>query len=177
MEQFDILNQNGCPTGAVADKGTALQDGQYYLGVHAYIYNSRNEFLLQQRAFDKEFLPGGWDIHMGHVLAGETSKAGVIREIREEIALSFDDKDLRFVGRVFWEIYHHIIDVYFLKSDFELNQLTLQTNEVVGVKVVSKEDMVSLVSQMDYRPAEYRNMVINEMKNHNMPQSFFQRIL
>ncbi|WP_291573884.1 hypothetical protein [Clostridium sp. UBA4548] len=46
MEQFDILNKNGEPAGLTADKGTELKEGQYYLGVHAYIYNSPNEFLF-----------------------------------------------------------------------------------------------------------------------------------
>jgi hypothetical protein len=31
MEKFDILDKNGELTGQVADKGTDLQDGQYYL--------------------------------------------------------------------------------------------------------------------------------------------------
>jgi len=29
MEQFDILNKNGEPTGLTADKGTEIKEGQY----------------------------------------------------------------------------------------------------------------------------------------------------
>lgn len=164
MEQFDILNKKGEPTGLTAVKGANLKDGQYYLGVHAYIYNSSNEFLLQQRAFNKVFLPGGWDIHMGHVIAGETSKEGIIREIQEEIGLSPLQDDVHFVERVFWEIYHHIIDIYFLKIDFNISQLSLQREEVIGVKAISMDDMVNLVSNMHYRPNQYRGIVKNEIK-------------
>lgn len=158
----------GEPTGLTADKGTELEDGQYYLGVHAYIYNSSNEFLLQQRAFDKAFLPGSWNIHMGHVIAGETSKEGIIREIQEEIGLSFPKNDIHFVGRVFWKIYHHMIDIYFLKIDFNISELSLQSQEVVGVKVISRDDMLALVSNMYYRPIEYREIVTNEINKLNM---------
>jgi isopentenyldiphosphate isomerase len=167
MEQFDILNKNGEPTGLTAYKGAKLKDGQYYLGVHAYIHNSSNEFLLQQRAFNKAFLPGGWDIHMGHAIAGETSKEGIIREIQEEIGLSFLKNDIHFVGRVFWEIYHHMIDIYFLKIDFNISKLSLQSEEVVGVKVISMDDMLALVSNMHYRPNEYREIVTNEINKLN----------
>jgi len=163
MEKFDILDKNGELTGEIADKGTDLKDGQYYLGVHAYIYNSSNEFLLQQRAFDKDFLPGEWDIHLGHVIAGETSKDGMIREIEEELGLVFPSNKIRFVKRIFWEIYNHIIDIYFLNIDFNIDELSLQANEVIGAKTVSKEYMLSLVSDMYYRPEEYREIVMNEI--------------
>lgn len=163
MEKFDILDENGKVTGEIADKGTVLHDGQYYLGVHAYIYNSSNEFLLQQRAFDKDFLPGEWDIHLGHVIAGETSKDGMIREIEEELGLVFPNNKMRFIKRVFWGIYNHIIDIYFLNIDFNIDELSLQPNEVIGVKKVSKEYMLSLVSDMYYRPEEYREIVLNEI--------------
>jgi len=163
MEQFDILDKRGELTGEKADKGTELQDGHYYLGVHAYIYNSSNEFLLQQRSFDKEFLPGGWDIHLGHVAAGESSKEGMTREIKEELGLVFPKDKMRFIGRVFWGIHNHIIDIYFLNIDFNIDELSLQEDEVIGAKVVSKEEMLSLVSNMDYRPEEYREIVKREI--------------
>ena len=164
MEQFDILGMNGEPTGRTADKGTALIDGEYYLGVHAYIYNSRGEFLLQQRSYDKAFLPGGWDIVLEHVIAGETSKEGIIRGIKEEIGLSVPENDVRFVKRFFWEIYHHIIDVYFLQMDFDINALKLQSTEVIAAKVVPKDEILEMVSKMYYRPAEYRRDIALEIK-------------
>jgi isopentenyldiphosphate isomerase len=163
MEKFDILDVSGRPTGLIANKGTLLNEDQYYLGVHAYIYNTRNEFLLQQRALNKEFLPGGWDIHMGHVIAGESSAEGIAREIHEEIGLRFDRGDIRFVGRIVWEIYHHMIDIYFLRSDFAISQLSLQKEEVIGAKFVSQAVMLDLVSKMYYRPVEYRALVTEEI--------------
>jgi len=163
MEQFDILDINGNSTGLIADKGTQLNSGQYYLGVHAYIYNQSLEFLLQQRSYDKTFLPGGWDVHLGHVVAGETSKEGIIREIQEEIGLSAPPNNIYFSGRIVWEYYHHMIDVYFLKADFDINHLTLQRGEVIGAKAVSKDEMLALVSNMYYRPDEYRRHVAHEI--------------
>ena len=177
MELYDILDRNGIPTGKRAQKGTMPKTGTFYLGVHAYIYNSKKEFLLQQRAFDKAFRPGGWDIHMGHVIAGETSKEGMIREISEEIGIYFNDEDMRFVGRVVWEnskasalggdhlclSHNHITDIYFLEYDYTINNLSLQENEVIGAKSVTKDEMLALVERMNYRPAEYRDIVKNEI--------------
>jgi isopentenyldiphosphate isomerase len=159
MEQFDILDFSGERTGLTAYKGTLLSNGQYYLGVHAYICNSSNEFLIQQRALDKGFRPGGWDIHMGHVISGETSKTAIKREVQEEIGLKCRIGDFRFIGRTVWEAYHHMIDVYLIQTDFAVNELSLQKEEVIGVKVISLNDMLALIANMDYRPLEYREMV------------------
>ena len=74
MEQFDIIDRNGIPIGLLANKGTLLQRGQYYLGVHAYIFNSSKEFLVQQRSFTKEFLPGGWMLFWSMLLQEKHQK-------------------------------------------------------------------------------------------------------
>ena len=158
-EQFDILDINGVPTGLTADKGTCLKDGHYYLGVHVYIYNSVGEFLLKQRSYNKNFLPGGWDVVLEHVIAGESSMEGAVRGIAEEIGLSVSESDLDFAGRFVWNKYHHIIDVYFVKANFNVNELSLRNEEVIGTKMVSKDDMMELVSKMDYRPVQYRKHI------------------
>ena len=162
MEQFDILDINGNPMGLKADKGTQLKEGQYYLGVHVYIYNSFGEFLLQQRSYNKAFLPGGWDVVLEHVIAGETSKEAALRGIAEEVGLCVLEGNLNLVKRFVWE--DHIVDVYFVKADFNVNDLKLQSREVIGAKMASKLEMLGWASNMDYRPSEYREYIANAIK-------------
>ena len=50
-------------------------------------------------------------------------------------------------------------DVYFAKANFNVNELSLQNEEVIGAKTVSKDDMLELVSKMDYRPVQYRKHI------------------
>jgi len=57
-----------------------------------------------------------------------------------------------------------MIDIYFLQNDFEIDELRFQRDEVIGAKVVSVLDMLTLVSKMDYRPKEYRTIVSAEIK-------------
>lgn len=162
MEYFDILNRDGSKTGQIAPKDAPLSDNQYDLGVHAYIYNSKGDFLIQKRVDTKTFLPGGWDIHMGHVMAGETSKSAIIREIHEELGVKVDE--VTFLKRIVWEKYNHFIDIYVLCKDVDLSDLTLQKSEVADVKYISKDEMLELIRNMDYRPAEYRTAVENYVK-------------
>jgi len=162
-EQFDILDINGKPTGITADKGTQLKDGQYYLGIHVYIYNSSCEFLLQQRSYNKDFLPGGWEVLLEHVIAGETSLEGAIRGIEEEIGMTFSKHNIRCAGTFVWDTHHHIVDVYFVQADVNIKNLTLQPTEVINAKMVSADEMLNHVKTMDYRPLEYRQFIEHEI--------------
>jgi isopentenyldiphosphate isomerase len=165
MEYFDVLNRDGSKTGQIAPKDAPLADNQYDLGVHAYIYNSKEEFLIQKRVETKDFLPGGWDIHMGHVITGETSREAMLREIHEELGIKVHD--ITFIKRVLWEKYNHFFDIYVLCKDIDISNLTLQKSEVADIKYISKNEMLELISHMDYRPKEYRDAIWDYIKSIN----------
>ena len=163
MEQFDILDINGNPTGILADKGTALNSGQYYLCTHVYVFNSAMDFLIQQRSFDKKFLPGGWDICLEHTIAGETSLECAVRGLEEELGISAPKNGVCFVKRFIWEEDNHIVDVYFLQMEFDISKLILPPNEVIGAKAISKSEMLTLIENMYYRPEKYKQFLIREI--------------
>lgn len=168
MEQFDVLDRSGNPTGFTADKGAKLRKGQYYLGTHAYIFNQSFEFLIQQRSFTKNFLPGGWDVHLEHTIAGETSEDCVCRGLQEEIGLKIRKAELKTPKRFFWHEHNHIVDVYFAQVDFNLEELSLGSDEVINVKTIPKSEMINLVAEMNYRPGEYRQYITNEINKHSI---------
>jgi len=163
MEHFDILDKTGTPTGRTAPKGTPLPPSQYYSGTHVYIFNSKNEFLLQQRALHKKFLPGGWDIHCEHTMAGETPIQCATRGLQEELGLTVPESDFRFMKRFLWEADNHFVDVYFLQTDFDITKLILPPNEVIGAKAIPLSEMLQLVENMHYRPVEYRQFILSEI--------------
>lgn len=162
MEYFDILNRDGSKSDKIAPKDAPLEKGQYDLGVHAYIHNSKGDFLIQKRSKTKEFLPGEWDIHMGHVIAGEDSETAIAREIHEELGIKIDN--ITFIKRILWEKYQHFIDIYVVNKDIDIRDLTLQESEVDDVKYISRDEMIKLIRSMDYRPEEYRNTVEEYVK-------------
>ncbi len=159
MEFFDILDKNGNATGSVAPKGSSLQDGQYYLGVHAYLCNARGEYVLQKRVNTKAFLPGGWEVHMGHAMAGEKAVMALKREIYEEIGILVYDHEIEPIMRLIWEEYHHLVEVFWICKDVTLDEMKLQQSEVEAIKYVSREEMLEMVTRMTYRPEEYRKTV------------------
>jgi len=168
MELFDILDKHGNPTGQIAPKGTLLSPGQYYLGTHVYVYNSALEFLIQQRAYDKKFLPGGWDVHLEHTMAGETSVQCAARGLMEEIGLTAPESSFRFVYRIVREEMNHIADVYFLQTEFDMGTLDVPNNEVIAVKTIPKEKMLEMVAEMHCRPDEYRHQIRKQLLNNRI---------
>ena len=163
MEHFDILDRHGNPTGLTAPKGSPLAPGQYYLGTHVYVYNLALQFLIQQRAYDKKFLPGGWDVHLEHAIAGETSVQCVARGLKEEIGIIAPEDSFRPVYRLVWEEHNHIVDVCFLQVEFDISKLAVPNNEVIAVKAINKAEMLEMVSKMHWRPDEYRQSIRDAM--------------
>ena len=65
---------------------------QYIVVSAAIIYDQGKGFLLQQRSFDKDFLPGVWAITGGKLeqteAGGDVLENNVIREVEEEIGVT-----------------------------------------------------------------------------------------
>lgn len=167
MELLDIIDRNGLPTGKVFERGNQLNAGEYYLGVHMYIINSEGNFLIQKRASCKKAYPDVWDLNMGHVLARETSKQGAIREIYEELGVKLNCDELKQVKRFIWEEFNHIIDIWLIHKDIDINKVVLQEEEVSEVKYVSKKELMNLLTDPSenspVRPDSYINFVKNSL--------------
>ncbi|MHB1153881.1 MAG: NUDIX domain-containing protein [Eubacteriales bacterium] len=165
MEYFDILDKHANPIGQIAEKGTSLGEGKYYMGVNGYIVTPEGLFLLQQRAYNKYIRPGCWDILMGHVMAGESSKEAIIRETQEEIGLLIEERNLHFIQRFLWKDAQIIIDIYFIIITIDQKALVLQEDEVIKTKLISKEEMISFVQEMTYHTQAYRNLILEAIEH------------
>ena len=169
-ELFDLYTVDGQKLGKTVEKNALYNCGDYWMGVHMYLYDSKGRFLLQKRSEGKSVLPGIWDTHMGHVTAGETGREAALRELKEELGVEFEPESLVQITRVVWEELHSLLDLFFVRADLDESALTLQAEEVTAVKWVSKEEMAAFVRSMDYRPAEYREAVLRYME-HILPET------
>ena len=163
IELVDVLDENGNKTGEVIDRNEVDTCKSYYLGIHVYIYNSKNEFLIQKRSYNKKINPGVWDLNMGHTIAGETSKESAIREVYEEIGITIKPTEIKFIGRYKWSEFHHFVDVWVVNRDTDVNETRLSDKEVVDIMYVSKSELIELLSTSKYRkprPKEYLEIVL-----------------
>ena len=89
MELFDIIDENGDPTGQTVERSIAHAEGIPHRTAHIWIIRRRNEkteILLQKRSRNKDSFPGKFDTSSaGHIQAGDEPMESALRELEEEL--------------------------------------------------------------------------------------------
>ena len=85
-EYFDVLDENGKPTGIQKSREECHKEGLWHRAVLVFILDSDNKHvLLQLRSPKKRMWPNLWDVTVGgHVDSGEFGRQALIRETKEE---------------------------------------------------------------------------------------------
>lgn len=155
MELVDLYNEDRIPLGKTEDRQvqrTRNTPGEYRIVVHVCIFNSCGEMLLQQRSMEKAAFPGLWDVSAaGGVNAGETSRQGAEREVREELGYALDLTGVRPSVTVNYE--GGFDDFYLVvRDDLRTETLTLQEEEVADVRWASEEEVLYLLAEGRFLP-------------------------
>ena len=148
MKEFlDIVDETGQPTGELEDRETAHAKGVLHRTSHVWLAIKKNgkiQILLQKRAKHKSSFPGCYDISSaGHIPAGDSYEISALRELKEELGVKAEEKDLIYCGdrKVIWDDvffgkpFHdrQISRVFLLWLDKEESEFTIQEEEVDSV--------------------------------------------
>lgn len=168
-EIIDEYNHLGEKIGTV-DKDEAHAKGIWHKSVHVWIINSKNEILLQYRCKDKKLYPDTWDCSFaGHISAGESSLDAVKREGMEEIGIKVDLDNLNYVLTTREEILYkdinskEFVDIFILRQDFKLEDISFQEEEVSDAKYVSIDEFFNLIDNNKVLPHDIEYMVLKEL--------------
>lgn len=154
MELFDIIDENGNPTGKTVERSIAHAEGIRHRTAHIWIIrkkNGRTEILLQKRSSNKDSFPGKFDTSSaGHIQAGDEPMESALRELEEELGIHAESADLQFAGKFpisFTKEFHgkmfrdeEIAFVYIYDRPVEIDHLTLQKEEVEEVQWFDLEE-------------------------------------
>lgn len=83
MELRDIYDSEGKLTGRLHQPGTPLEEGEFCLATSVTMYDGSGRIFCTLRGPEKTLAPNTWESPGGHVLAGETSRQGAVREFLE----------------------------------------------------------------------------------------------
>lgn len=151
-EYFDVLTENGEFTDRIESREECHSKGFWHKAVAVYIINSKNQVLLQKRSGTKKLWPNLWDISAGgHVLAGEFGFQAIIREIKEELGIDIEKKNITFIGgstsvNIKPDIINkHFNEYYIVNKDVEISDLKLQTEEVSDAKWIDKDEIIERI--------------------------------
>lgn len=148
-EYIDVYDKHRNKTGEQIDrKSQKLNEDQYQLYVTALLQNTEGKFLITQRALDKKWAAGWWEVSGGGALAGETSLQAVIREVKEEVGLDISTVS----GNVLYSYQNtapesgdnYFNDIYLFVFDFSLSQVTLRQEEAIDCKMATWEEIETI---------------------------------
>lgn len=140
-ELWDIYDKNRNKTGRLAQRGVdKLKEGEYHIVVTAVILNSKNEILITQRADFKTYSLM-WECNGGSILAGETSLQGIIREVKEEVGVEFEEEDAVFLKTLERScVPADFKDVWIFRKDIKDEEITLPDGEAVDFRWVTIDE-------------------------------------
>ncbi len=154
MELWDIYDINRNKTGKIINRNSKekLKTGEYHLVVQAIIINSKGKILLSRRAKLKQKYPLMWECTAGSCMKGENSLQAVLREIKEELGISFKNTEASFYKTLRDDKAKDFKDIWLFRKDIEIKDLKFTDKEVIDAKWVSIEEFEKMCNQKEIVP-------------------------
>ncbi|MDE7122357.1 MAG: NUDIX hydrolase [Oscillospiraceae bacterium] len=150
MEYWDIYDKDKKLTGRTMQRNDfTMQDGEYHLTVLGVICRPDGKFLITQRAMDKHWAAGWWEVSGGGVMAGESSQQAVLREVLEETGLDVSQAQggYQFTYRRESKGDNYFVDVYKFILDFDESDVTPQLREMQGFMLADRTQIEAFAKQ------------------------------
>lgn len=147
-EQIILVDENDNELGFL-DKLSVHQKGLLHRAFSVFIFNSKGEFLLQQRADEKYHSPGLWsNTCCSHPNKGEVLQDAIKRRLQEEIGLQCEvDFKFKFTYKMKFDnglTEHELDHVYFGYSD---DEPILNAKEVKSWRYINLENLQNEINQ------------------------------
>ena len=145
MEYLDLYDENKELTGEKILRGKgkpSVPEGRFINIVIIFIQNSFGKFLFQKTSKEKgnELATTG-----GHVKSGQNCNEAIVSEVFEELGIDISNDNFELVDTMKFGIAFQ--DVYYLKKDIDIKNLTLQSEEVEEVMWLSVDEVKKFISQ------------------------------
>lgn len=156
MEYLDLYDKNKQKTGQtiLRAKDMLILKDLYILIVIIFIENSEGKFLFQKVSKEKGdiFATTG-----GHVKSGDDSIDAITTEVKEELGTQIEQDEIKLIDTIIYDT--RILDVYYIKKDLDINDLTLQKAEVDSVYWLSIDEIKELIKQNKVRKSNIDSFI------------------
>ncbi len=148
-ERWEILDENGQPTGKVMCRGdNCLKTGEYHLVVHIWVLSSDGRFLIQKRSQEKKLMPGEWAATGGAAIMGETPYEAAHRELKEELGIDSTPTTLKKIARL--KRRSSLLDIWAITVDLPAERFVLQKSEVDCVRWITADGLRQMIRDGAY---------------------------
>jgi 8-oxo-dGTP pyrophosphatase MutT (NUDIX family) len=145
MELIDLYDKNGKKLNKTymrGDKTHNFNKNEHIPIVMIYIENSKGEFLIQKTSPEKGHLYASTG---GHVDSGEEIDDALVREVKEELGLDVDIKEVKYLGHIITGA--PIRFLYYLKKDINIDDLKIDKEEVESVRYMCENEINNLIEE------------------------------
>ena len=166
MEFWDLYDGKRKPINRSIKRGEQKRAGEFHIVVEVWTINSKSEILVTLRDPKKDCYPNKWENTGGSLLSGETSRQGAVRELFEETGILALESELILLGtRKEQSIF---IDIFLLRHDIEIENITLQTGETIDAKWVTLGRLDEIIEDgsLAQPTGERLQFVREEFKKH-----------
>lgn len=146
VEYWDIYDENRVFQNRTIRRGEPFGEGEYYVCCEVWLQNTKGELLITKRHPDKK-AGGLWEFVGGGVLAGETTVRAAIREVKEEIGVSIAESEPTLLS--VYKQRNYFMDIYLVKKDVDVSDITLNENETVDAKWVSEQELQRMIENQE----------------------------
>lgn len=136
---LDVYDDTGTHVIDIKTYDQVHRQGLWHKGVHVWILNDQNQFLIQKRSSSVNINANLLENSIGgHIDQGNTSIQTAIEECKEELGLAFLESDFEYVGTIVDQFEHldgtiknnEFDDVYIVRKNIQLEDMTISKIEV-----------------------------------------------
>jgi len=184
MEMFDVIDEDGNPTGIIKERGVVHREGALHATAHIWIARQNEDggydILLQKRSACKDSHPGCYDISSaGHIAAGDDPLESALRELEEELGIQAQPEDLQefgvqykdyegeFYGKPFRDRQRSILYLY--QKPIEIEKMVLQETEIESVIWMEYHEVLKAIRENTIPHCIYEDEFIKVGKALGIP--------
>ncbi len=146
--------------GSISRKVAHKSPDKIYRTIFILVKNNKGKILFQKRSATKDLYPNCWDLSVGgHVNFGKSYNKTAVRELGEELGISAQEEELKFVGQVLVKLpesneFFHVFE-YILKKDDQINTAKDEISETKWMTIDEvKESMKEKTLKWYERPIQ-----------------------
>jgi isopentenyl-diphosphate delta-isomerase len=166
LDEVILVNENDDEIGFMP-KLEAHQKGSLHRAFSVFIFNSKGEMLLQQRAYGKYHSEGLWsNTCCSHPLPNEATESAAVRRLQEEMGIQ---TPLQFLYSFLYKAEldnglteHELDHVFWGTSDHEP---IINTSEVANYKYINVEELTTDMRRNPARYTEWFKICIEDVLN------------
>ena len=167
VEIVDVYDENKNKTRKTINRKdkNKLNENEYIVAVHAWIINSKKEILITQRSLNQN-RGGKWEDTHGGLKSGESSIQGMQRELKEELGLEIEEKELRLVKTL--KRKNVFRDCYIIYKDISIDSIKFNDNEVMDCKYVSIDEFKEIINSGESTFTDFSQTIFNYIDINNL---------